>query len=100
MVYSSTRPARSPLVCGACRECCRGPRQLELNEVSFMYATYQRDGRTFLATNDDGDCVYLDQSGCSIHANKPQICRDFDCRDYATNPGMAIRIRLQAVRRL
>jgi Fe-S-cluster containining protein len=71
-----------------------------LTEVSFMYETYTRNGSTYLATRENGDCVYLCAGGCSIQATKPQVCRAFDCRDYATNPGMAIRIRMQAVKRL
>lgn len=100
MVYSQPRPARSPLICGACRECCKGPRELELFEPSFMWHTEARGGKTFLATRDNGDCVYLCSGGCSIYETRPNACRDFDCRDYVTHPGMSRRIRLQAARRI
>jgi len=100
MDYSQPRPARSPLLCGTCRECCLGPRELELHEPAFMYETYERDGVTYLANRENGDCVYLVAGGCSIYGRRPQACRDYDCRDYATHPGMPIRIRLQAVRRM
>lgn len=100
MVYSQPRPARPPLLCGSCRECCRGPRELEITEPAFLFETYGRDGKTYLATRENGDCVYLVKGGCSIYGWRPQACRDYDCRDFATHPGMPIRIRLQAVRRM
>lgn len=65
-----------------------------------MWQTYQRDGGTFLATRANGDCVYLCAGGCSIYDTRPNICRSYDCRDYATHPGMPLRIRLAAVRRM
>ena len=65
-----------------------------------MWQTYQRDGVTYLATRDNGDCVYLCSGGCSIYETRPNICRSYDCRDYVTHPGMPLRIRLQAVRRM
>jgi Fe-S-cluster containining protein len=33
-----------------------------------------------LDRKDNGDCVYLDEHGCTIHDRAPFICRDFDCR--------------------
>lgn len=65
-----------------------------------MWQTYQRDGKTYLATRASGDCVYLCSGGCSIYATRPNVCRSYDCRDYVTHPGMPLRIRLQAVRRM
>jgi len=28
---------------------------------------------------DSGECIYLGESGCSIHAQRPTICRIFSC---------------------
>ncbi len=101
MVYSNPRPARSPLICGGCRECCKGPvRNLPITDPAFLYDTYERGGKTYLATRDNGDCVYLVEGGCGIYERRPSVCRSYDCRDYVTSPGMPLRIRLQAVRRL
>jgi Fe-S-cluster containining protein len=30
---------------------------------------------------ENGDCIYLGEAGCSIHAIKPQMCREMDCRN-------------------
>lgn len=30
----------------------------------------------------NGDCVYLDENGCSIHDHAPWVCRMFDCRRW------------------
>lgn len=100
MVYSHPKPARSPLICGPCRECCKGPRELIISEPGFLYHSYQRDGLTYLATHRNGDCVYLTLGGCGIYEWRPEACRQYDCRNYVTNPGMALRIRLQAARRM
>lgn len=28
----------------------------------------------------NGECIYLDQFGCTIHERRPQMCREMDCR--------------------
>ena len=29
----------------------------------------------------DGSCIYLGESGCTIHDRRPVICRELDCRE-------------------
>ena len=29
-------------------------------------------------------CQYLEKGRCSIHNERPQVCRDFDCRDVTS----------------
>jgi len=90
-----------PLICGTCAACCQGPgRVLCITEPAFMYDTYTHDGQTYLSNKPNGDCIYLTPNGCSIYAHRPEVCRKYDCRDYATNPQQALRIRLQGARRL
>jgi Fe-S-cluster containining protein len=36
-------------------------------------------GANILAQKEDGSCIYLDGSCCSIHENKPKACRKFFC---------------------
>jgi hypothetical protein len=37
-----------------------------------------------IAHRPNGDCVYLDPNvGCTIHAIKPTMCREMDCRTVA-----------------
>jgi len=38
-----------------------------------------------LDRKDNGDCVYLGESGCTIHDDAPWVCRDFDCRAIFRN---------------
>ena len=30
-------------------------------------------------------CQYLEKGRCSIHNERPQVCRNFDCRDVTSN---------------
>jgi hypothetical protein len=32
---------------------------------------------------DDGSCPFLVERRCSIYTDRPQTCRDYDCRIYA-----------------
>jgi hypothetical protein len=36
-----------------------------------------------LAHKPNGDCIYLDEHGCSIHGRAPSLCRVADCRSIA-----------------
>lgn len=40
-------------------------------------------GVLMLAHKKSGDCIYLDKTGCSIHAHAPELCRTADCRALA-----------------
>lgn len=35
-----------------------------------------------LATKENGHCVYLGESGCTIYERRPLLCRSFDCRKH------------------
>jgi Fe-S-cluster containining protein len=35
-----------------------------------------------LASDENGRCVYLGPSGCSIYERRPLLCRNFDCRKH------------------
>jgi Fe-S-cluster containining protein len=35
-----------------------------------------------LATEANGQCVYLGTSGCTIYDRRPLLCRSFDCRKH------------------
>lgn len=83
--FASMRPAFGNPPCNGCTLCCetdtiivdaaRGddPDQYELRDLG--------DGIKALAQKPNGDCVYLDRAtGCTIHAQAPMVCREFDCR--------------------
>lgn len=42
-------------------------------------------GANFLAKNDDGSCVYLKNNTCSIHNDRPKVCREFFCDSKSEN---------------
>jgi hypothetical protein len=35
-----------------------------------------------LATEENGQCVYLGAKGCTIYERRPLLCRSFDCRAH------------------
>lgn len=73
--------------CDGCRECC-------INSVIFLYEQdLLQNYESQLALNPqtgfygfrlkqkpNGECIYLDRNGCSIHNNAPRACKEFDCR--------------------
>jgi Fe-S-cluster containining protein len=40
-------------------------------------------GANLLAKKNDDSCVYLIDNLCSIHADRPNVCRDFFCTTKA-----------------
>lgn len=40
-------------------------------------------GLRYMAYRSDGTCPMLTRGGCSVYAQRPQTCRDFDCRLFA-----------------
>jgi len=71
--------------CNGCVRCCIGDavRLLEGDDAA-KYQTVPHDripSARMLDHKPDGSCVYLGSSGCTIHSDKPQMCREFDCRD-------------------
>ncbi len=41
-------------------------------------------GVPHILIGSDG-CQYLEKGRCSIHNERPQVCRNFDCRDVTSN---------------
>jgi hypothetical protein len=39
--------------------------------------------RWLMGYRDDGSCPFLVERRCSIYTDRPQTCRDYDCRIYA-----------------
>lgn len=77
----------SDVPCNGCTRCCHGDavRLLPTEDLT-QYETEPHPffkGDYMLAHKQNGDCVYLESSGCSIHDRRPQMCRDMDCRGIA-----------------
>lgn len=73
--------------CNGCTRCCRGDsvRLLPGDDPS-QYQTEPHPylpGALMLGHKMNGDCIYLRNDGCTIHATKPLMCREMDCRRIA-----------------
>jgi Fe-S-cluster containining protein len=73
--------------CRGCGRCCRG-KVIRLNpyevarlaeflgtSTTEVLARWTSEGGATLARHDDGACVFLGASGCSVHAARPLVCR-------------------------
>jgi hypothetical protein len=78
--------------CNGCTECCRSGQGLflypeqgdEVEQYRHQVVTRRLAGNPLfrLATEANGQCVYLGVSGCTIYNRRPLICRSFDCRKH------------------
>ena len=80
-------------VCQRCNECCKKPgfvylqdgepermaQHFGISEFNFInqYCELQDRRKLVLKKLPNEHCVFLNDSGCSIHSVKPQQCRDF-----------------------
>jgi Fe-S-cluster containining protein len=80
--------------CGSCRACCRSSyfihvRGDETNTLKaiaaglLMSAPGARAGDKVIGIASDGSCPMLSSGTCSIYMDRPQTCRDYDCRIFA-----------------
>jgi hypothetical protein len=78
-------------ICGA--RCCKLPFPLTTQDLDEGIIRFDVGLPYLIAHADDGHCVHLDRAtrGCGVHANRPAICRAYDCRtdpriwsDFAT----------------
>ena len=73
--------------CNGCVLCCQGDAiRLEEEEKEGDYKTEPHpyvNGAVMLAHKPNGDCIYLENNGCSIHGRAPSACRIADCRSIA-----------------
>jgi Fe-S-cluster containining protein len=77
--------------CNGCTECCRSNQGLFLQpELGDKVESYRHQTMTdeatgepiFLLATENGQCVYLGDSGCTIYSRRPLLCRSFDCRKH------------------
>jgi Fe-S-cluster containining protein len=80
--------------CSKCGVCCK-LFLINLSEIEYRSGTYQTMfeefgliddfrlasscGSATLKQKDDGSCIYLEGTICSIHNRRPQACKDFFC---------------------
>src|SRR5258708_4648935 len=83
----SQRGARPPFAgqsvpCGDCTACCRHVRipLVSKRDDFARYDTEEDHGETILRRHEDDSCIYLEENRCTIYADRPLVCRTFDCR--------------------
>lgn len=79
--------------CGDCVGCCVSSYPIPLrprDEVARAEVPEQMligsamPGKDWvMGFRDDGSCPFFTAHSCSIYSNRPQTCRDYDCRIYA-----------------
>jgi Fe-S-cluster containining protein len=84
--------AQTDVPCGGCTECCKTNQGLFLHpELGDPVESYRHRSVIneltgnpvfLLATEANGQCVYLGTSGCTIYDRRPILCRSFDCRKH------------------
>ena len=70
--------------CDGCTACCR--KELVVlfpehgDDLDALRKHHVINGVTALDRRQNGDCVYLEERGCSVWEKRPAMCRAFDCR--------------------
>jgi hypothetical protein len=90
--------------CNGCTLCCQGDAvRLEPEDLDAGYQTETHPyipGALMIAHRPNGECVYLDEHGCSIHDRAPSLCRSADCRSVAVRFEFQSAMRLHRLGRL
>jgi Fe-S-cluster containining protein len=77
----------SNVPCNGCTRCCHGDAiRILPNDDASKWQTVPHavmPGHLMLAHKPNGDCIYLEATGCSIQSDKPQMCQEMDCRVIA-----------------
>jgi len=77
----------SSVPCNGCTRCCHGdavrilPHEPQDKWLTVLHPYIA--GARMLAHRPDDGCIYLGDKGCTIHEDKPQQCREMDCRNIA-----------------
>lgn len=83
----------STVPCGECTGCCTSSyfKRIEADEEETLkripknllsYSPGIPDGAVLLGYDEKGHCTMLKDNSCSIYEDRPQTCRDFDCRIF------------------
>ena len=84
----------SDVPCGDCVGCCSSSWPIALRardaavtaRIPAQWLLEPEDappGLRYLGFRPDGTCPMLESGRCSVYADRPQTCRDFDCRIFA-----------------
>jgi len=92
--------------CGACRGCCRSSMFIHIRpdetktlrripRALLFPAPGLPRGHVLMGYDDQGKCPMLIHEQCSIYEDRPQTCRDYDCRIFAAT-GIDVDAQTQA----
>jgi Fe-S-cluster containining protein len=97
--FDMGRDSSFSYACHACKRCCRnkairvGPyeilrlaRYLGLSTTEFI-ARHTEAGGTVLRAQENGDCSFLDERGCSVHPDRPLACRIYPLARWVSADG-------------
>ncbi|MET0293145.1 MAG: YkgJ family cysteine cluster protein [Steroidobacteraceae bacterium] len=84
----------SDVPCGTCTGCCTSSYYIRIRAadraaVTGIASSYFVRGRgmppdeVLMGWRHDGTCPALESTGCSVYAQRPMTCRDYDCRIFA-----------------
>ena len=87
--------------CDRCEACCCRLEVILLGDtgVPYRYVDENEYGYEVMVRLDDGKCVALDRNTmrCTIYAQRPQVCRDFEMGSFACEEEREIwRINLES----
>ena len=95
----------SSVPCGTCTACCRSSMFVHIRPEETQ--TRQRiprnllfpapglpKGHVLMGYNDRGHCPMLIENKCSIYEDRPQTCREYDCRVF-TATGISVSQQTQ-----
>ncbi len=82
MLIPVTTPPDTAVTCANCKACCCRLEVLLITDtgVPSRFIATDRWGGQVMARRDDGWCAALDRNSlmCSIYAQRPLICREFE----------------------
>lgn len=73
------------LECDGCTLCCKGGALRDYPEGLLQGCTPPEWAimKVMVETDQEEQCPFLEDEGCGIHINKPDVCRAVDCRVMA-----------------
>ena len=97
-LYAFSNGQGASVPCGDCKACCRAGYFIPVHRQEWSTRaaiparllvtppTHHRDGDfQLISTTRHGDCALLRNGACSIYRERPQTCRDYDCRLFAAS---------------
>ena len=95
-----TRKSAFSYTCNQCSRCCYDKRiqgnpyevaRLARNKgvsTTDLIANFLEPGKPYLDNQSNGTCVFLTDQGCSVHADRPLVCRLYPLGQTLTGEGL------------